>query len=185
MLENDKHRRAFEFYYELGDKRTSQLVADEFTVSRRSIEKWKSEFEWKKRIEKRDIEVMQGVERRITKSIIEEKVEYHESIKINTKIINSIISTIVDKVKDRQIKIENMAQYNSALLALERMIKLDLSLLGEPAKILMQFKGEIETKDKTGMEGLSDEQLDKYIIALTKGTVLQIPDREEKEGSKS
>ena len=185
MLENNKHREAFEFYYGLGDKRTSQLVADEFSVSRRSIEKWKTEFEWKKRIEKRDIDIMQGVERRITKSIIEEKAEYHKTIKINTTIINSIISTIVDKVKNKDIKIENMTQYNSALMALERMIKLDLSLLGEPAKLLMQFKGEIETKDKTGMEGLSDEQLDKYIIALTKGTILQVTDREEEEGSKS
>jgi len=175
MLENDRHREAYEYYYNLGDKRTLQEVAEKFTVSRQSVSEWKKSFDWDSRIAKRDLKILQDVEKRISKAIVQEKYEYHQQISTNIKLIRAIIATAYNKIKDKEIKIDNLFDLNAAMWAFERLIRLDLYLLGEPDKILLKFQGDItlSEKDKEIAE-LSDEKLNEYIDALSEGNEIPL-----------
>lgn len=186
MKETGTHREAFEYYYNLGDERTSQKVADQFSVSRRSIEEWKSNFNWKERVEKRDIVIMEEIERKMSKSIIQEKLEYHQSISTNIKLLRAIIGTIVSKIQNKEIEIKNLGDYNAILNSFEKMIRLDLFLLGEPDKLLLKFKGDISVKQQNVVDklvkGLTDEQLTNYITTLAEGKDIQYASGTEETG---
>ena len=182
MLENDTHREAYEYYYGLGDERTLQLVAKKFAISRQSITKWKKEFDWDSRISKRDLKILQEVEKKISKAIIQEKYEYHKQISTNLKLIRAIIATSYDKIKDKKIPINTLGDINSVMWIFERLIRLDLYLLGEPEKILLKFKGDItiSEKDKEIAE-LSNEKLDEYIDTLSEGDEIPLLSGEVEE----
>lgn len=59
MQENEKHFHAFEAYYA---SRNIVKVAEELSVSRASLHKWKREFHWKERCEERDNEIKEQVQ---------------------------------------------------------------------------------------------------------------------------
>ena len=185
MLENDKHREAYEYYYGLGDRRTLQEVAEKFTTSRQSITKWKKEFDWDSRISKRDLKVLQDVEKRISKAIVQEKYEYHQQISTNIKLIRAMVSTAYDKIKNKEIKVNTLHDFNTAMWVFERLIRLDLYLLGEPDKILLKFQGDItlSEKDKEIAE-LSDDKLNEYIDTLSERNEIPLLSGEEEEGDR-
>ena len=138
MKEKLKHIEAFNYYYVLGDKRTLQLVAKKFTVSRQSISKWKREFFWQDRIESRDIKNGKKLEEKTDKAIVNSKADYRALIK-------KVVKKFEEKLKDGKIRIEKPEDLNV-------MAKLDLLMMGEATDIN-------ETK------GLDD--LDKKLSRLT------------------
>ena len=117
MKEKLKHIEAFNYYYILSDKRTLQLVATKFTVSRQSISKWKREFKWQERIEKRDINNGKKLEAKTDKAIVNSKADYRALIK-------KVVKRFEEKLKDGKIRIERPEDLNV-------MAKLDLLLMGE------------------------------------------------------
>ena len=117
MKEKLKHREAFNYYYVLGDKRTLQLVAAKFTVSRQSISKWKRKFNWQKRIESRDMKNGKKLEEKTDKAIVQSKANYRA-------LISKVVKKFEEKLKDGKIRIERPEDLNV-------MAKLDLLLMGE------------------------------------------------------
>ena len=59
MKELERHRLAFEMYYEAC---SIPDIAERFGVSTRAVHKWKSELNWKERVLLRDQEIAKGVE---------------------------------------------------------------------------------------------------------------------------
>ena len=54
MKEQPRHIKAFEYYVQLGDKRSLSAVGREFDVSATTMTRWRKEFDWDKRLTKRD-----------------------------------------------------------------------------------------------------------------------------------
>lgn len=49
------HATGFEYYYNLGDKRSLAKVAQYMKVNIQTVEKWSSKFQWQKRVAERDM----------------------------------------------------------------------------------------------------------------------------------
>lgn len=69
-LETDRHREAFEAYYEL---RNYAAVARQFKVTRVAVNKWKNSFDWENRALLRDQEIARGVKEKMLPEWIETK----------------------------------------------------------------------------------------------------------------
>ena len=54
MKEQPRHKRAFEYYVSLEEKRSLSQVGKEFKVSDQTMTKWNREFHWQERVQKRD-----------------------------------------------------------------------------------------------------------------------------------
>jgi transposase len=61
MEEQDRHKKAFEYYYSLGEKRTYQAVAKHLGVSKQSVKLWGREFAWKRKLKEREGEVARAM----------------------------------------------------------------------------------------------------------------------------
>lgn len=115
--EKEIHRRAFEYYYAMGDKRNLRDVAKEFNVSLTSVHNWSVSFDWKSRIELRDAENAKLLEKKTNETIVEIKAKYHTFLK-------AMIAKAIEDFKAQKFKIETP-------LDLVRIIQLDLELMGE------------------------------------------------------
>jgi hypothetical protein len=60
--ETPTHKKAFEYYYSLGDKRSSSLVAKQFQVSHAAARNWSQAFGWPAKAAERDKKVMARIE---------------------------------------------------------------------------------------------------------------------------
>jgi len=112
-----QHQDAFELYYSLGAERSYEKVATEFGVSKGTIANWGKAFNWPDRIKLRDIEIAKGLKEKTVEAIITEKANYR-------KIIRAGIFKFAEQLKEDNIRLESIAD-------LERLIKLDLLLMGE------------------------------------------------------
>ncbi|MCP4582097.1 MAG: hypothetical protein GY839_10795 [candidate division Zixibacteria bacterium] len=57
IKEQEHHKKAFEYYYSLGEKRSHQKVATKMKVSLSSVKLWGAQFNWKGRVQQREAEV--------------------------------------------------------------------------------------------------------------------------------
>lgn len=76
MKETLRHRKAFEYYYSLGSKRSYPQVASLFTVSLTSVKKWAKSFKWQQRVRDRDIKNANKLEEKTDETILEAKLKY-------------------------------------------------------------------------------------------------------------
>lgn len=117
MKETLRHREAFEYYYGLGEARSLVSVARQYNVSERTIARWSVEFAWQERIEQRDIENARRLEKKTDTTVVNEKANYR-------KIIKAAIADFVRRIQSGQVAVESVTD-------LERLVKLDLLLMGE------------------------------------------------------
>ena len=61
MNERENHKKAFEFYYGMGEGRNYRKVAEEFGVSIGAVKLWGRSFGWKRRVADRDAEVARSL----------------------------------------------------------------------------------------------------------------------------
>jgi hypothetical protein len=61
VIEHEHHKKAFEFYYGLGEGRNYRKVAQEFKVSLGAVKAWGRNFGWKRRVGERDGEVARAL----------------------------------------------------------------------------------------------------------------------------
>jgi hypothetical protein len=71
MTEREHHKKAFEFYYALGEARSYRQVAEESGVSLGTVKLWGRSFDWNGRIQERDAEVARAMADRSMKKGIE------------------------------------------------------------------------------------------------------------------
>ena len=125
MPETLQQKEAFEYYYGMGADRSYNAVSIKFNVSKGTIANWGKKFNWPERVEQRDIENARELEKKTNNTIVNEKANYR-------KIIKDAIATFVNNLKDNKIDVGNIQD-------LERLIKLDLLLMGEATE-----RGKIE-----------------------------------------
>jgi hypothetical protein len=114
-----RQKEAFEYYYSMGDNRSLRKVAQEFGAAERTVEIWSKKYGWQERVTQRNIEVGKLLSERMNEEIVAEKARYRALIKV---VINDVIQALKDK--DGSIKVKSIQD-------LERIIKLDLLLMGE------------------------------------------------------
>jgi len=132
MKETLRHRKAFNYYYALGDQRTLQMVANEFTVSRQSIDTWKREFNWLKRVEQRDIENGKKLEAKTDRTIVNTKADYRAEIKTQLGILKAILNKVIQDFKNNNIiNVNTINELEKVVSSYEKLCKLDLSIMGE------------------------------------------------------
>lgn len=144
--ENSLQKEAFEIYYHLGDKRSLKQVAEKIERTERTVAGWSRSFNWVDRVKQREIEdaVNEGTERLSAKTT---------DIKVRYRILmNNLIAMASKKIADGSLSIRNISD-------LERVVKLDLLLMGEAT----------DRQDSTGSTELSKadkERLDEIVKLL-------------------
>jgi len=132
MIETLRHKEAFEYYYSLGDKRSCHKVGIKFAISRQSIEKWAKNFNWKQRVEQRDIENGKKLEAKTDKTIVNSKADYRAEIKTQLGILKAILNKVIQDFKKNEIlDVENVKDLEKVINSYEKLCKLDLSIMGE------------------------------------------------------
>lgn len=118
-----KMAQAFEYYYTLGDDRSLGKVAEHFGVTQTTIENWSTSFNWQERVYQRDMSVAQRMQEKTVKEIANTKANYR-------KIISVAVKEFVKKLT-RSDEEGGCAVDLTKIQDLERLVKLDLLLMGE------------------------------------------------------
>lgn len=118
MKETLRHNEAFEFYYSLGENRSYLKVADKFDTSKTTVYKWAKQFNWNERVQQRDIEIAKKLEKKTNTTVTNEKARYRT-------IVKAAINDFAKRLHEEEIEV-------NSVLDLERLVKLDLLLMGEP-----------------------------------------------------
>lgn len=71
MKEQPRHIKAFEYYVQLGDKRSLSAVGREFEVSATSMTRWRKEFGWDKRLDERDKKNSKAIAKKTDAKIVD------------------------------------------------------------------------------------------------------------------
>ena len=134
MKEKLKHKKAFEFFYSLGgepsDKNVRE-VAEKCQVSERTIWRWYKKFNWKERVEQRNIENAKKLKREVDKAIVNSRADYRA-------LIRKVVKEFEKRLEEGKIRISKPED-------LSIMAKLDLLMMGEPSereehKIIWEIK---------------------------------------------
>ena len=131
MKETLRHQEAFNFYYSLGEKRNIFKVAQEYNVCRTAVAKWSIALDWQQRIELRDIENARKLQEKVDATIIASKANYRREIRENLRIIRAALSTAVEKLRSGELKVKDPSDIGMMANAYEKLVKLDLLLMGE------------------------------------------------------
>ena len=120
MKEKIKHKEAFEFFLSIGgmaSDKNVRKVAENWQVSERTIWRWYKKYNWKERVEQRNIENGKKLEQKVDKVIVQSKANYRA-------LISKVVKKFEEKLKGGKIRIERPEDLNI-------MAKLDLLLMGE------------------------------------------------------
>ena len=139
--ENEKQKAAFDLYYSMGDKRTIEAVANHIGMTSRTVGEWSRRFNWRDRVNQREIEdaTAQGGK---ANSVIDAKAEYRQ-------IIRALVASFVKDYKDGKIKIKNIQDF-------ERIVKLDLMLLGDAQVVEVKSNVELSEDDRKAIFAVAD-----------------------------
>lgn len=142
------HRKAFEIYYALGEDRSIRNVAKEMNKSSTTIHNWSKSFNWRERVEIRDTTVHKQLEKKTLDTIVDLKAQYH-------KIIKATIFQAVEDIKNGTLKIESMSD-------LQKMVQLDLELLGEEDRRSKGMMEELNSAITQSMAFFSNMEYEDY-----------------------
>ena len=119
--ETDLQRRAFEMYYGLGEKRSLKAVAKAIGRTERTVAGWSRSYNWVARVTQRNIENSQKAEE---DAINTQLTAVRTSYRV---IISNFMEEISQRVIRGELKVRNIQDF-------ERLVKLDLLLMGEPTE---------------------------------------------------
>lgn len=136
--ENSLQKEAFEYYYHMGDKRSLRAVADKIERTERTVAGWSRAFSWVDRVKQREIEDARNMGGEALNS-------HTTDVKTRYRILmNNLMAKASQKIADGNLNIRNIQD-------LERVVKLDLLLMGEST----------ERQDNTGTTELSKADKDR------------------------
>ena len=116
--ESNLQREAFEIYYHLGDKRSLKLVAEKIGRTERTVAGWSRSYNWVDRVKQREIEDAKNMGgNALNAQTTDVKTRYRI-------LMNNLISKASEKIARGELSIRNIQD-------LERVVKLDLLLMGE------------------------------------------------------
>lgn len=116
--ENSLQKEAFEIYYHLGDKRSLKAVAEKIERTERTVAGWSRAFNWVDRVKQREIEDARNMGgNALNAQTTDVKTRYRI-------LMNNLIAKASVKIAKGELAIRNVQD-------LERVVKLDLLLMGE------------------------------------------------------
>jgi hypothetical protein len=116
--ENNLQREAFELYYAMGELRSLKKVSERVDRTERTVAGWSREFNWVDRVKQREIEDAKNNDKNALNS---------QTTDVKTRyriLINNLMANASRKIADGTLSIRNVQD-------LERVVKLDLLLMGE------------------------------------------------------
>lgn len=132
--ETEAQKQAFELYYSMGAKRSLEAVASACNKSTRTIGEWSRQFKWKDRVVQKEIEET-AEKGSVSNALLDVKAEYRQ-------VIRALVATFVKDFKAGKVKIKNIQDF-------ERVVKLDLLLLGDPTdRIAQESKEQVELTEE-------------------------------------
>jgi len=131
--EGQRHLDAFEYYYMLGDNRSLSNVATHCKVSIPTAKNWSTCFNWQLRVEQRDVEINRQYAKKLINSIAKTKADYRQDIKAAFSTVKFTLMQLVNNMKTdpNTIKVKDVSDLNTLMTALDKLTRLDLTLLGE------------------------------------------------------
>jgi transposase-like protein len=147
MKEQHKHKNAFEHYYlKLNEGMTAGesvlSVANTFGVNRRTVRRWRKNFDWENKTAIRDINIQDSLEEKINTTIVDNKAKYLGIIHFS---LNKYVEEVNNKTRE-PIPIENSRD-------LVRLIRTSLLIQNQPTDIHEQkgsmkheYSGKIEAE---------------------------------------
>jgi len=117
MTEREHHKKAFEFYYALGEGRSYRQVAEESGVSLGTVKLWGRSFDWSGRIAERDADVARAMADRSMKKGMERGLR-------NSKIIEMGLVQVAKAIAEGKVKM--------TVSDLDRLIRLEEYLTEGP-----------------------------------------------------
>lgn len=115
--QSNKHIEAFEYYYSLGTKRSNQLVADKFCVTKRTADEWSRKNNWVNKVKERDLNVSERLNTESIDNTFKIKKEYVKQVK-------TTIDKWFNEFSSGRISFKNISD-------LEKLVNLYLKLTGE------------------------------------------------------
>lgn len=135
MIETLRHTEAFEYYYILGGKATDKncsKVGVKFGVSCKTIWNWYKKYNWKGKVEQRNIENSKRLSKKIDNLIVNSKADYRAEIKAQMDIIKTLLNEVIQDFKnDKVIKINTIKELKKVIECYTKLCKLDLLLMRE------------------------------------------------------
>lgn len=144
--EKPLHRKAFEVYYALGEERSVRSVAKKMNKSATTIQNWSKSFNWKERVEIRDVTVTEAFEKKVVDTIVSLKADYH-------KIVKALIVSSIEDIKLGKLKINSVTD-------LEKMVTLSLTLMGEEDRRAKGAMEEMSNAIQASMQMFGQMQYD-------------------------
>jgi hypothetical protein len=144
--ENHLQKEAFELYYGLGDKRSLRAVSEKIGRTERTVAGWSRAHNWVDRVKQREIEDAKN-------SAINSSALNSQTTDVKTRyrlLLNNLISKTSEKIAKGELSIRNIQD-------LERVIKLDLLLMGEATE-RQDNSGAVDLSpaDKARLKEISD-----------------------------
>jgi len=137
--ENKLQREAFEFYYGLGNQRSLKAVAIHFSRSERTVAGWSRDLNWVDRCKQKEMDEAEGKEKQGL--MLDVKVTYR-------KVINNLLAVFSKDFKEGKIKVKSIQD-------LERLIKLDLLLMGDAVDKVENDGVELTEEDKKALDQIA------------------------------
>ena len=149
MQEKLYHKEVFELYYAMGSSRSllklqKYLMSDKCPVNvrkkynYRTLRRWARAFNWQYRIQQRDIEIGKKIEKKTNKEVLNSKADYRKEISDNLRILKAgIRKALIPVIENGKKKVKIGFDINNAndlsklMNAYEKLVRLDLDLLGE------------------------------------------------------
>ncbi len=116
-IEQERHRKAFEVFFSLGDRRTYRMAADKLGVSASTIKLWSRTFGWSQRISERDAEIVRQVSEKSTSDSVADTER-------NLKMIRAAKNKVIKDILEGKTK--------SSVGELAKCIKLERELQSQP-----------------------------------------------------
>ena len=156
--ETPRHLEAFELYVAQGGRRNLPQVARALGVSAKAVRRWAGAFGWPARARRRDAANARKLARRTDESIVQVKARYHT-------MVNKFVEALCRHHLGKDLK-ELRHPEKTTLTDLERLVRLDLMLLGQPDLVARLETGQARELD-TALAALTPAEL-RALVGMAK-----------------
>jgi len=135
-VETKRHIEAFDKYYAMGEDRKLASLVSYCDVTETTVKRWSRSFNWQMRIAQRDLENGKKIMAKTDETVVNTKADYREDIRRVLQPVKAAINKVI--VKDPKtgklgvnLIVDDARQLAALVGALDRMVKLDMLLMGE------------------------------------------------------
>jgi hypothetical protein len=143
--EQAHHLRAFEHYYALGEQRSYERVAAEFSVAPSTVKLWARSFGWQDRVRERDI----GIAREVADRTVTGEVDRRER---SLQIVHMALVQLAKAIAEGDIRM--------TLADLDKLIRLEAFLSDEPESRHELVVNELRGKSDKELREMVRHELD-------------------------